>query len=385
MKTIYFDNAATTRLDDEVLATMLPYMKGSYGNPSSIHALGRKNRAAIERARKSIARHLNASTAEIFFTSGGTESSNTALTGAVKNLGVKHIISSPLEHHCVLHTLNCLQKTFDTQIHFVELEEHGHINLTHLEHLLSSLQGKTLVSLMHANNEIGNLLAIEKVANLCQQYEALFHSDTVQTFGFYTIDLQATKMNFLTGAAHKFHGPKGVGFLYINGDNAIKPFMRGGAQERNMRAGTENVYGIIGMGKAADIAYENLAADSAYIKGLRNYFVNQLTELLPDVSFNGDCFGRSNYKVVNVAFPLTYKADLLLLNLDIAGVCVSGGSACSSGANKGSHVLNALPEQKEATSIRFSFSKYNTKEEIDIVMEKLLKILKIKKKEAVLV
>jgi len=377
---IYLDNAATTPLSTEVLEAMLPYMKGHYGNPSSIHMIGRTARTAVERARRNIADCLNASVGEIFFTSGGTEGNNLALIRAVKDLGVKHILTSPLEHHCVLHTLEMLEKEHGIEKYFVSLDEKGQIVLASLEKFLQELQqkdGKVLVTLMHGNNEIGNLLDLDAVSIMCQNYNALFHTDTVQTFGFYPIDVQKTKIHFLTGSGHKLHGPKGTGFIYINSEQSIQPNMLGGSQERNMRAGTENVGGIVGLAKAATIAHENMSENEACISGLKHYLMEQLQTHIPDVRFNGDPLGSSTCKVLNVAFPANKQSSLLLINLDISGVCASGGSACSSGVDVGSHVLNALQVDTDTVNIRFSFSKYNTKAELDILMEKLSAILKI--------
>ncbi len=377
---IYLDNAATTPLSAEVLAAMLPYMKVHYGNPSSIHMIGRKARTAVERARRSIADCLQASVGEIFFTSGGTESNNLALKGAVRDLGVRHIITSELEHHCVLHTVEMLEKAYGVKKYFVSQSEKGHLDLTSLEQLLQDLSnkdGQVLVSLMHGNNEIGNLLDLDAVSIMCQNYGALFHTDTVQTFGFYPIDVQKTKVHFLTGSGHKLHGPKGVGFLYINDEINIQPNMLGGSQERNMRAGTENVYGIVGLAKAATLAHEQIVENEAYISDLKHYLMEELQQMIPDVQFNGDPSGRSTCKVLNVAFPANKESELLLLHLDIAGICASGGSACSSGVDVGSHVINALQLDNNSINIRFSFSKYNTKEELNILLEKLKTILKI--------
>ncbi|MEZ4886765.1 MAG: cysteine desulfurase family protein [Chitinophagales bacterium] len=376
---IYFDHAATTPLAPEVLEEMLPYMQDFYGNASSIHAMGRRSRTAIERARKIIAGHLNASIGEIFFTSCGTESSNMALTAAIRDWGVKHIVSSPIEHHCVFHTIDALEKYGEVQKHAVRLLPNGHVDLTHLEEMLQLLQNEsTLVSLMHVNNEIGNILDLQTVSKLCEQYGAYLHSDTVQTWGFERIDVQAMKVNFLTGSAHKFHGPKGIGFIYVNSDYPIQPFLLGGSQERNMRAGTENVYGIVGMAKAFDLAYKHLEENQVHILGLKNKMMTALRQAIPAISFNGDAEGRSSYKILNVAFPSLANADLLLLNLDIAGICASGGSACSSGVDKGSHVLQALQGADSTTvNVRFSFSRYNTEEEVDKVVDKLKEILKV--------
>jgi cysteine desulfurase len=375
---VYLDNAATTRIDERVLNTMLPYLQDLYGNPSSIHAAGRQVRAAIEKARKTIAAHLNASTSEIYFTSGGTESNNMALSGAVRDLGVKHIITSPLEHHCVLHRAESLQKYRQIQVHFVQHLPNGNLDLEYLDNLLLQLGTNTpkIVSLMHGNNEIGNLLNLEAVAKICLQSQAYFHTDTVQTFGYYPINVQEMPISFLSGSAHKFHGPKGVGFIYVNSQNNIKPYLWGGAQERNMRAGTENVSGIVGLGKAVEIAYQDLETNRAKILDVKNYLINRLRTQIPNVQFNGDV-EQGAYKVLNVSFPPNPHNDLLLFNLDIAGVCASGGSACSSGADAGSHVLNALQIDPNRANIRFSLSKYNTTEEMDFLMDKLIQIFKI--------
>jgi len=370
MQKIYLDNAATTPMDPEVIDTMVTYMRQHHGNPSSIHAFGREVRAGIEKARKQVAGLLNVTPAEIFFTSGGTEANNTALYCSVRDLGVTHIISSAIEHHAVTHTVEKLEQEGRVRASWVKLDEKGHVDLADLERLLQSGE-KTLVSLMHANNEIGNLLPIEKVAALCQQYKAYFHCDTVQTMGHFPLDLKAIPVHFVTCAAHKFHGPKGVGFLYIRHDVKIHPFIFGGAQERNMRGGTENVYGIIGLAKALEIACKEMPEHHAHVEGLKKYMAEKLSSSIPGIRFNGDCMGNSLYTVLNVAFPATEQGEMLLFNLDIAGIACSGGSACSSGSNAGSHVLKALYGNDSRPSVRFSFSKYTTKEEIDYVVEKL--------------
>lgn len=380
---VYLDNAATTALDKEVLEAMLPFMKEHFGNPSSIHSFGRETRAAIEKARKTIASFFNASPSEIFFTSGGTESNNMAIRCAIRDLGVKNIISSKIEHHCVLHTLEEMEKKGKAKIHFVKLEEDGPIDLEDLENLLQQTTNdkhQTLVSLMHANNEIGNLLPLKKVSELCEKYNAYFHSDTVQTVGHYRIDLQKINVHFISGSAHKFHGPKGSGFIYISHKVKINPLIYGGGQERNMRAGTENLYGIIGLAKALELAYTDLEKQQEYIQGLKTYMIEQLKENFPHITFNGDYAGSSLYTVLNVAFPPNDKSELLLFNLDIAGICVSGGSACSSGSDAGSHVLSAMNADAEKKSVRFSFSKNNTKAEIDFVVKKLKEIIPVKEK-----
>lgn len=372
---IYFDNAATTSLDTHVLEAMMPYLTTHFGNPSSIYSYGRESRLAIENARKSVAKILNAHPAEIFFTSGGTESSNTAITAAVRDLGCKHIITSAIEHHATLHTTEYLYHHGEAALSYVKLLPDGHIDLEDLEKLLSESKEKCLVTLMHANNEIGNILDIHAVGNLCKTYGAVFHSDTVQTVGHFPFDLRNTPVHFITGAGHKFHGPKGAGLLYINENVKIKPFMQGGSQERNMRAGTENLYGIVGFAKALEIATENFEHDSNYIKSIKVYMMEQLQKNVNSVSFNGDTLGKSLYAVLSVSFPKTEKSEMLLFNLDINNICASGGSACTSGADQGSHVIRAINNNPNQVTVRFSFSKHNTKEEIDTVVEKLKEVV----------
>lgn len=373
MSRIYFDNAATTALDPEVLDAMMPFLTEKFGNPSSIYSYGRETKMAIENARKSVAKILNASPGEIFFTSGGTESTNTAITAAIRDLGCKHIITSPIEHHATLHTVEHMAHFGLATLSFVKLTDKGHIDLAHLEELLAGSKERSLVTLMHANNEIGNLLKIKAVGELCRKYDAIFHSDTVQTVGHYPFDLKNLYVHFLNGAGHKFHGPKGVGILYVNENVQIKPYINGGSQERNMRAGTENLYGIVGFAKALELATAGYEQDSEAIRGLKSYMTEQLKANFPGVTFNGDTNGSSLYTVLNVSFPMNEKSDMLLFNLDMAGICVSGGSACTSGANSVSHVIKALYNGQSANMvpIRFSFSKHNTKEEVDTVIAKL--------------
>ena len=368
---VYLDNAATTPLDKEVLDAMLPVMENQFGNPSSIHAFGRQTRALIENSRKSVAKFLNASPSEIFFTSGGTEADNMAIFGAVNDLACVHAITTKIEHHAVLHTLEALEKQGKIKLSYVNLLPNANVDLQHLEELLKS-NGKTLVSLMHANNEIGNLLPMQEVGELCKKYDAVFHSDTVQTMGHYAIDLQKVHIHFLTCGAHKFHGPKGVGFIYVNGNVKVHPYIHGGSQERNMRGGTENLYGIVGLEKALEIAYRDLEAHQKHIQEIKSYMIEQLKVAIPSVSFNGTS-GESNslYTVLSVCFPEHENAEMLLFNLDIAGIAASGGSACTSGSNQGSHVLSNIGCDMNRPSIRFSFSKYNTKAEIDYTVEKL--------------
>lgn len=375
MERIYFDNAATTSLDPQVLEAMMPYLTEKFGNPSSIYSYGRECRMAVEQARKSVAAHLGAKPSELFFTSGGTESSNTILHACIFDLGCKHIISSPIEHHATLHTVEHLAKTTGVQLSWVNVLPNGHIDLTHLEKLLETNTEKTIVSIMHANNEIGNMIDLHIVGAICKKYNAYFHSDTVQTVGHFPFKLSETPIDFITGAGHKFHGPKGVGILYVNENIKINPFLHGGAQERNMRAGTENVYGIVGFAKALSLATENHEKDSAYINDLRKYMFDQLIAHIPGVSFNGDTFGESLYTLLSVNFPKNEKSEMMLFNLDIHHICASGGSACSSGAQQGSHVINAINKGNDIATIRFSFSKYNTKAEIDTVIQTLKELL----------
>lgn len=375
MERIYFDNAATTALDSEVLQVMLPYLTEKFGNPSSIYSYGRETRMAVETARKSVAKLLNAHPAEIFFTGGGTESSNTAIHGAVYDLGCKHIISSVIEHHAVSHTIEHLNNIDAVTVSYVKLLPNGHVDLEDLEKLLAASTEKTLVSLMHANNEIGNILDINAVGELCKLYNAIFHSDTVQTVGHFQIDLRNTPVHFITGAAHKFHGPKGVGLLYINENVRIKPFIHGGSQERNMRAGTENVYGIAGFAKALEMSAATLEEDSAYIGTLKYYMHEQLKKHIPGVGFNGDAMGRSLYTVLSASFPKTEKSEMILFNMDINNICASGGSACTSGADQGSHVIRAINNNPNQITVRFSFCKHNTKAEVDTVVEKLKELV----------
>ncbi|RAJ87663.1 cysteine desulfurase [Chitinophaga dinghuensis] len=374
MERIYFDNAATTSLDPAVLEAMLPYMTEKFGNPSSIYSYGRESRLGIENARKSVAKILNAHPGEIFFTSGGTEASNTAINAAIRDLGCKHIISSPIEHHATLHTVEHLHHE-GVKLSYVKLLPNGHVDLENLRELLAGSKERSLVTLMHANNEIGNLLDIHAVGTLCKEFDAIFHSDTVQTVGHYPFDLRNTPVHFITGAGHKFHGPKGVGMLYINENVRITPFIQGGSQERNMRAGTENLYGIIGFAKALEMATAQHEEHSKHINDVRMYMAEQLQQHIPGVDFNGDLKGRSLYTVLNVSFPKTEKTEMILFNMDINGICASGGSACTSGANAGSHVIQAINNNPNQIAVRFSFSKQNTKEEVDKVIAKLKEII----------
>lgn len=368
---VYFDNAATTPLDPEVTKVMVEAMQEHFGNPSSIHAHGRQAKTIIEKARKTVAGLLKASPSEIFFTSGGTEADNMAIVRSIADLGITHAITSALEHHAVLHTMEDLAQQGIIQLDFVHVDGKGNVDVDHLRELLSQ-NPRTLVSLMHANNEIGTLTDIHKISEICQEFNAVFHSDTVQTMGHYKHDLSTLHIDFLTGAAHKFHGPKGVGFIYINGKNKIRPLLYGGAQERNMRGGTENVYGIVGLAKALELCYQDMESHRIYIQELKDYMRTELQKNIPEITFNGNIAAEASlYTVLNVSLPCTEMADMLLFSLDIAGISASGGSACSSGSQLGSHVLQALGTDDDKPAVRFSFSKYNTKEEIDFVVKKL--------------
>lgn len=371
---IYLDNAATTAIHPEVLEVMLPYLKDYYGNPSSQHEAGRAVRSAVEEARKTIAQLINAQPGDIVFTSGGTESNNMILKGAVRDLGVTHIVISAIEHHCVLHTAEYLEQTGQVKLTILPVNETGQISLYELEKVLSESDEKTLVSIMHANNEIGAMIDIDAVAHLCKKYNALFHSDTVQTFAHYQLDVQKTPIDFLSAAAHKFHGPKGTGFLYMRKSAKIQSHIHGGSQERSMRAGTENVPGIVGLAKAAQLAYANLEKDRAYIQELKSYLIESIQAKLPDIEFNGAVDDTSLFTVVSLSLPPHQMGSLLLFQLDMQGICVSGGSACSSGAAIGSHVIAALGKPVGRIPLRCSFSKFNTKADIDAFVAAIQKI-----------
>jgi cysteine desulfurase len=374
---IYLDNAATTPIAPEVVDIMADMLRNDFGNPSSTHAHGRVTRTRIEESRRSIAKLLGCTPGEIIFTSGGTEADNMALRMSVEKLGVKHIITSAIEHHAVLHTVEELHHAGKITMHLVNLIPNGHIDMQHLEELLSS-HSNVLVSLMHANNEIGNMIDLELTGALCKKYKALFHTDTVQTIGHQPFDLSKLQIDFLAAGAHKFNGPKGVGFIYINANNKIIPMITGGAQERNMRGGTENVYGIVGMAKALELSYAHLDEEIAHISSVRQYMIDQLKAHIPNIAFNGDYNGKSSYTVLNVSFPPSPINEMLLFKLDIAGISVSGGSACSSGSHVGSHVLSALGTDPNRAAVRFSFGKQNTKEQIDSVIATLKQMLNIK-------
>ncbi len=368
---VYFDNAATTPLDAEVLKEMLKVLENKHGNPSSIHSYGREAKAMIEKARKTIANYLNVSPSEIFFTSGGTEADNMGIRCSVEENNIKHIISSPLEHHAVLHSIEDLVNKGTVTLSHVAVKENGHIDLADLEKQLEE-HPNSLVSLMHANNEIGNIMPIGKVGELCKKYGAIFHCDTVQSICHYPLDLQKIHVDFIAASAHKFHGPKGTGIIYINGNRKVPPLIHGGGQERNMRGGTENVAGIVGLSKAFEIAYTHMKEHAAYIQNIKSHIIKRLEAELKGVEFNGDAKGDSLYTVLNVMLPATDDYEMMLMKLDMSGIAASAGSACSSGSNVGSHVIAALGKNIDRRPvIRFSFSKYNTIAEADFCIETL--------------
>lgn len=375
---IYLDNAATTALDPEVFEAMKPFMLNDFGNPSSTHSHGRKVKSAIEMGRKRIAEILNCTPGEIIFTSGGTEADNAIIVSSIKTYHIKHAISSAIEHHAVSHTLELLAKDGLIELHLVKLDANGNVDYQDLENLLNQYPG-ALVSLMHANNEIGNLLDIERVADLVDTYKGYFHSDTVQSIGHYRHDLKKSKIHAMTAAAHKFHGPKGIGFMYINKDKKIQPFIHGGAQERNLRGGTENTFGIVGLTKAMEIAYRDLERHTTYIKGIKSRMIELLKANIPGITFNGESgdIDNSLYTVLNASFPESEDNEMLLFNLDLAGISASGGSACSSGTSTGSHVLNTLYPGSKRGAVRFSFSKFTKMEDVEFTVEKLTELYRV--------
>ena len=372
---VYLDNAATTPIAKEVVKEIEPYLYDYFGNPSSTHSFGRKTKNAIEINRKKIADLIHAKNNEIIFTSGGTEADNMALRCAVHDLNVKRIITTKIEHHAVLHTAECLRDNHNINLTFLETDENGHPSISQLKQLLED-ETKTLVTLMHANNEIGSLLPFQEVAQICaQKPHVYFHSDTVQTMGHYDFNLSETPIDFLTCSAHKLHGPKGIGFLYVNNNISLNPLITGGSQERKNRGGTENLYGIVGLGKAMEMAYEDLSSHQKHIQGLKSFMIEELKKIDGRIDFNGDINPeRSLYTVLNVCFPNDVCNSMLLFSLDIHGIAASGGSACSSGSTQGSHVLAELPNQ-ECQSVRFSFSRFNTKEDVEFTLQKIKDII----------
>lgn len=367
---VYLDNAATTPVAPEVVEAMIPVLRNEFGNPSSTHSFGRQSKGLIETSRRTIAKFLNCQPSEIIFTSGGTEADNMAIFSAINLMGVKHIITSKIEHHAVGHTVEAAEK-MGVRISYVRLDEKGNVDLKDLEKLLST-EEKSLVSLMHANNEIGTLLPLKQVSEICRRNDALFHSDTVQTMGHYAFDLKDLDIDFITCAAHKFHGPKGIGFLYVNKKAKVESLIHGGAQERGLRGGTENVYGIVGLAKAMELAYEDIEGHQKHVQELKSYMIEQLKAAIPGIDFHGEINPeKSLYTVLNVCFPESEKGGMLLFTLDLKGVACSGGSACTSGAAKGSHVLEGIDAKMNRPNARFSFSRYTTKDEIDFALTQI--------------
>jgi len=375
---VYFDNAATTPMDKTVLEKMLPYLENGFGNPSSIHKKGREIKSVIEKCRSKIASLLSCEPGEIFFTSGGTEADNMFILNTAIEKKLDTIITSKLEHHAVLHCCEYLERSYKKNIKFVNSDDKGVIDLDHLESLMKS-SPNSLVTIMHGNNEIGNLNDIKKISRICEQYETIFHSDTVQTVGHYNLNLNDLNIHGIVGSAHKFHGPKGVGFLYLNNKHKISPFIHGGAQERNMRGGTENVYGIVGLAEALELSITNMADHAKKVSNLKKYMIEKLTHAVDGIKFNGQSSDLNNslYTVLNVSIPNMNDQQMFLFNLDINNIAASAGSACTSGSEVGSHVLAQIKKNKEHVSVRFSFSKMNSKEEVDYTVDKVCEILKI--------
>ena len=371
---VYLDNAATTPIAPEVTAEMLPLLQNEFGNPSSTHFYGRQTKALIETSRRSIAKWINCNPSEIIFTSGGTEADNMAIQIAIETLGVTRIVSSKIEHHAVGHTIEYWEKLGKIEVVWLDVDSKGNIDLNELDTVLSNNQ-PTLVTLMHANNEIGTMIDLEAVSKICRLYGAYFHSDTVQTMAHYAFDLQHLEIDFITCAAHKFHGPKGIGFLYVNKKVKVSALIHGGAQERGFRGGTENVYGIVGLAKAMELAYSHLEEHQNQVQELKSYMMNQLQSQLNEINFHGETDpAKSLYTVLNVSLPISSKSGMLLFTLDLKGVACSGGSACSSGSVKGSHVLEGICSDSKRPNVRFSFSRYTTKAEIDFALEQLVSI-----------
>ena len=380
MSTIYLDNAATTKVRKEVADSISLVIQNEYGNPSSTHSYGRSSKALVELSRKEIADILNVKSSEIIFTSGGTEGDNMIIRNCVNNLGVTHIVSSKIEHHAVTHTIDNLLLSKNIKVSYVEVFENGDINLDDLKYILKDTTDKTLVSLMHINNEIGNITDINAVADICKTYDALFHSDTVQSVGHYDLDFEKIKVDFFVASAHKFHGPKGVGFAFVRQNSNLGPYITGGMQEKGLRAGTESVHNIVGMSEALKISIKNLAAEKKYITGLKTYFIDEIENKIKNVKFNGNSVDliNSTYTLVNVLFPVERKTGgLFMFKLDMKGIACSKGSACQSGSDTGSHVLREIQDDidNDKVSLRFSFSIYNTKDEIDFVVSQINELI----------
>ncbi len=370
---IYFDNASTTPLLKEVKQEMIQVINDCFGNPSSIHFHGRKSKTILEEARKVIATGINASTGEIFFTSGATEANNMSILCSIRDLGIQRVISSPTEHHCIIHTLDYIEENSLAEVQYLDVDNLGNIDLEQLRSFAADSSKKTLISLMHANNEIGTLHDIDGIGKIASDNACLFHCDTAQSMGKFPLDVQATGVSFLSGSAHKFFGPKGVGFVYIRNENMIKPIFLGGGQERGLRSGTENIYGIVGMAKAFELAMKEMSERHEYVSSLRSYFKERLVAELEDIRINGNADSQL-YNVLSVSFPPHERAALLMMNLDIAGISASAGSACSSGVESDSHVLSAINHDPKRKTVRFSLSHFNTRSEVDYVIEKLRKL-----------
>ena len=372
---VYFDNAATTPISKKVLDKMIPYMEDGFGNPSSIHKRGREIKSVIEKSRSKVADILSCEPGEIFFTSGGTEADNMFIINTVLEKKIDTIITSKVEHHAVLHCCDYLNKTQNINIKYVSISDNGEVDLDDLEKITSNNKN-SLVSLMHGNNEIGNINDLKTISKICEKNNVIFHSDTVQTIGHYAIDLNKINIQGIVGSAHKFHGPKGIGFLYLNNKHKISPFIHGGAQERNMRGGTENVYGIVGLSEALTLAYENMATHKEKIIALKSHMIESLKQKVKGVKFNGlsSDLDNSLYTVLNTSIPNVDDQQMFLFNLDINNIAASAGSACSSGSDSGSHVLKEIKTEEGFVNVRFSFSKYNSIEEVDYVINKIVEI-----------
>ena len=372
---VYFDNAATTPISKKVLDKMIPYMEDGFGNPSSIHKRGREIKSVIEKSRSKVADILSCEPGEIFFTSGGTEADNMFIINTVLEKKIDTVITSKVEHHAVLHCCDYLNKTQNINIKYVSINDNGEVDLDDLEKITSNNKN-SLVSLMHGNNEIGNINDLKAISKICEKNNVIFHSDTVQTVGHYAIDLNKINIQGIVGSAHKFHGPKGIGFLYLNNKHKISPFIHGGAQERNMRGGTENVYGIVGLSEALTLAYENMATHKEKIIELKSHMIESLRQKVKGVKFNGlsSDLDNSLYTVLNASIPNVDDQQMFLFNLDINNIAASAGSACSSGSDSGSHVLKEIKTEEGFVNVRFSFSKYNSIEEVDYVINKIVKI-----------
>jgi len=375
---VYFDNAATTPISKKVLDKMIPYMEDGFGNPSSIHKRGREIKSVIEKSRSKVADILSCEPGEIFFTSGGTEADNMFIINTVLEKKIDTIITSKVEHHAVLHCCDYLNKTQNINIKYVSINDNGEVDLDDLEKITSNNKN-SLVSLMHGNNEIGNINDLKAISKICEKNNVIFHSDTVQTIGHYAIDLNKINIQGIVGSAHKFHGPKGIGFLYLNNKHKISPFIHGGAQERNMRGGTENVYGIVGLSEALTLAYENMATHKEKIIALKSHMIESLKQKVKGVKFNGlsSDLDNSLYTVLNASIPNVDDQQMFLFNLDINNIAASAGSACSSGSDSGSHVLKEIKTEEGFVNVRFSFSKYNSIEEVDYVINKIVEIINL--------